>query len=59
MNEPVMCPTCGQPASPSLSRDGALECRNEACPEYGQLLDLNEPAPAAPPTPMPPSFREH
>ncbi len=53
MTDLVVCPTCGQPASPSLSADGTLECRNEACPQYGQLLRPDEPAPATPPAPTP------
>jgi hypothetical protein len=41
-NAPPLCPTCLQPASKSLAGpEHSWECRNEACPEYGQpaLLD--------------------
>jgi hypothetical protein len=35
-----ICPTCGQPASLGLAAPTERwECRNEACPEFGQLLD--------------------
>jgi hypothetical protein len=34
---PPLCPTCGQPASEALGGpDHDWECRNEACPEFGQ-----------------------
>jgi hypothetical protein len=34
---PPPCPTCGQPASEALGGpDHDWECRNEACPEFGQ-----------------------
>ncbi|MGH2945240.1 MAG: hypothetical protein ACRDPC_03070 [Solirubrobacteraceae bacterium] len=43
---PPTCPTCGQPASQSLAGpEHEWECRNEACPEFGQALDAHEPAP--------------
>jgi hypothetical protein len=49
---PPICPSCGQPASTSLAgAEHDWECRNEACPEFGQAIDPNEserPEPAAP-----------
>jgi hypothetical protein len=40
------CPTCGQPASQSLAGpEHDWECRNEACPEFGQALAAHEPPP--------------
>ena len=44
--DPPLCPTCGQPATEELG--GAphdWECRNEACPEYGQAVEADEPPP--------------
>ena len=40
MSEPVpICPTCAQPASRALAGpEHGWECRNEACPEFGQPL---------------------
>ena len=39
MPSPV-CPTCGQPATLALAAPTERwECRNEACPEFGQVLD--------------------
>jgi hypothetical protein len=44
-DEPPLCPTCGQPASEALGgAEHDWECRNEACPEYGQAVDAHEPA---------------
>ena len=40
---PPVCPTCGQPASRALGPDEGWECRNEACPEFGQPLRDAEP----------------
>ena len=38
-----MCPTCGQPASEALGGpEHDWECRNEACPEYGQPVGADE-----------------
>ena len=35
-----LCPTCDQPASEALGgAEHKLECRNEACPEYGQAVE--------------------
>ena len=35
--DPPLCPTCGQPASKALGgHEHEWECRNEACPEFGQ-----------------------
>jgi hypothetical protein len=43
---PPICPTCGQPASLALGGpEHDWECRNEACPEFGQPVDPDEPAP--------------
>lgn len=40
---PPTCPTCGQPASQALAGpEHDWECRNEACPEFGQALDAHE-----------------
>jgi hypothetical protein len=37
--EHPICPTCGQPADEGLADGGAVwECRNEACPEFGQVV---------------------
>jgi hypothetical protein len=43
---PPLCPTCGQPASLDglADDDGRWECRNEACPEFGQPLREDEPS---------------
>ena len=47
-----MCPDCGQPASQALGgSEHGWECRNEACPEYGQMIDANELPPRGEPTP--------
>jgi hypothetical protein len=44
--DPPLCPSCGQPASQALAGpEHAWECRNEACPEFGQAI---EPAEAQP-----------
>jgi hypothetical protein len=41
---PPLCPSCGQPASTALAgAEHDWECRNEACPEYGQPVDAHEP----------------
>jgi hypothetical protein len=41
-----VCPTCGQPASQALAGfEHDWECRNEACPEFGQPVQADEPAP--------------
>jgi hypothetical protein len=46
------CPTCGQPASQALAGpDHGWECRNEACPEFGQALADEEPSRPEPPGP--------
>ena len=43
---PPVCPTCGQPASEALGGpDHDWECRNEACPEFGQPVRADEPPP--------------
>jgi hypothetical protein len=48
---PPLCPSCGQPASTALAgAEHDWECRNEACPEFGQPVDPNEPPPPEPPT---------
>ena len=44
MTSPPLCPTCGQPASEALGGpDHEWECRNEACPEFGQPVSADEP----------------
>ena len=41
--EPPLCPTCGQPASEALGGpEHDWECRNEACPEFGQPVAADE-----------------
>jgi hypothetical protein len=46
---PPLCPSCGQPASEALAGpEHGWECRNEACPEFGQGLGDNEPVPEEP-----------
>jgi hypothetical protein len=41
---PPVCPSCGQPASEALGGpEHDWECRNEACPEFGQALAAVEP----------------
>jgi hypothetical protein len=43
VSTPPECPTCGQPASEALGGpDHEWECRNEACPEYGQPVGADE-----------------
>jgi 4-carboxymuconolactone decarboxylase len=42
-----VCPTCAQPATAAFS-DAGWECRNEACPEFGQSIRPDEPPPAEP-----------
>ena len=49
-----VCPTCGQPATTALGPDEGLECRNEACPEFGQPLRLED-RPDEPPSPAGPA----
>ena len=40
MSAAPLCPTCGQPASEALGGpEHDWECRNEACPEFGQPVD--------------------
>jgi hypothetical protein len=42
--EPPICPDCGQPASQALAGpEHGYECRNEACPEFGQPVAAGEP----------------
>jgi len=39
-----LCPDCGQPASTALAGpEHGWECRNEACPEFGQAIRDDEP----------------
>lgn len=40
MSDFVLCPTCTQPAA--ADHEGIQHCRNEACPEYGQVLSNSE-----------------
>jgi hypothetical protein len=51
--EPPICPTCGQPATEGLvAPANTWECENEACPEFGQVVRVDEtpaPAPASEP----------
>ena len=43
MTAPPICPTCGQPASEALGGpEHDWECRNEACPEFGQPVAADE-----------------
>jgi hypothetical protein len=45
-SDPPLCPSCGQPASRALAGpEHGWECRNEACPEFGQAIEAEEPAP--------------
>ncbi len=53
-----VCPTCGQPATRAFPPDEGWECRNEACPEFGQALSDVEPVPAEPPSPSGPQTGE-
>jgi hypothetical protein len=49
---PPLCPSCGQPASTALAgAEHDWECRNEACPEFGQPIAANEPERVEPPDP--------
>jgi hypothetical protein len=42
------CPTCGQPATEGLADHAGLwECENEACPEFGQVVQVDG-GPASP-----------
>jgi hypothetical protein len=42
---PPLCPSCGQPASEALGGpEHDWECRNEACPEFGQAVRTDEPS---------------
>ncbi len=45
------CPTCGQPATRAFPPDDGWECRNEACPEFGQAIAADEPPPSVEPGP--------
>lgn len=39
-NKEVICPTCNQRASLAMSDDAhKWECINEACVEYGQVIE--------------------
>ncbi len=41
------CPTCDQPASTALAGpEHGWECRNEACPEFGQAIEPHEADPS-------------
>ncbi|WP_205697865.1 hypothetical protein [Conexibacter sp. SYSU D00693] len=52
MSDAPLCPSCGQPASVALAGpEHGWECRNEACPEFGQPLQDAEPARPEPPGP--------
>jgi hypothetical protein len=52
------CPTCGQPATRAFPPHEGWECRNEACPEFGQPLTDHEPAADGPPSPRGPETLE-
>ena len=55
MTAPPICPSCGQPASTALAGpEHGWECRNEACPEFGQAIEADEPERGEPPAPEPP-----
>jgi hypothetical protein len=52
MTTAPLCPSCGQPASQGLAdTDPGWECRNEACPEFGQPLRDDEASRREPPDP--------
>ena len=41
-NDAPVCPTCGMPCTEGLEeRDGLWECANEACPEFGQIVEVD------------------
>lgn len=43
-SDPPLCPTCEQPASEALGGpEHDWECRNEACPEFGQAVEGEPP----------------
>ena len=47
-----LCSDCGQPASTALAGpEHGWECRNEACPEFGQPVAADEPPPRDDPDP--------
>ena len=47
-----LCPDCGQPASTALGgAEHDWECRNEACPEFGQAVQPGEPPTTTEPNP--------
>ena len=42
--EAPLCPYCGQPASTALAGpERGRECRNQACPKFGQPIRPDEP----------------
>jgi ribosomal protein S27AE len=42
--EHPLCPTCGQPTNEGLAdHAGSWECANEACPEFGQVVEAVPP----------------
>jgi hypothetical protein len=44
-----LCPDCGQPATTEYAgKEDQWVCRNEACAEFGQPIQANEPMTAAP-----------
>jgi hypothetical protein len=48
MTAPPLCPDCGQPASEALAGPAhGFECRNEACPEFGQPVAVPDDMPEA------------
>ena len=43
-SSPPLCPSCNQPATVALAGpEHGWECRNEACPEFGQPVREHEP----------------
>jgi hypothetical protein len=46
-SNPPLCPSCGQPASEALAGPAhGWECRNEACPEFGQAVEADPEPPS-------------
>jgi hypothetical protein len=44
--DPPLCPTCEQPTTESLGgQESGWVCDNEACPEYGQLVQIDDERP--------------
>jgi hypothetical protein len=46
--EHPLCPTCGQPCNEGLADNAGLwECANEACPEFGQVVEVDTAPPGS------------